>query len=58
MHTCMHVRSPAVPVQSSEGGDGYMLEVHDDGTAMFLGDFLGSDVDNIRSMFYNSGTME
>ena len=50
--------SPAVPVQDREGGSGYMLEVHADGTAMFLGDFHGSDVDNIRSMFYNSGTME
>lgn len=49
---------PAALVQATEGGTGFMLEVFADASVTFMGKFRGSKVENIRSMFYNSGTIE
>lgn len=46
------------PVQDEEGGTGFMLEVYAGASVTFMGKFRGSKVTNIRSMFYNSGTIE
>eukprot|EP00904_Undaria_pinnatifida_P009443 jgi/Undpi1/5629/HiC_scaffold_2.g00904.m1 len=41
-----------------EGGTGFMLEVYAGASVTFMGKFRGSKVTNIRSMFYNSGTID
>jgi len=35
-----------------------MLNVTEGGSAIFMGKFGGWQVKNVRSMFYNSGSME
>ena len=35
-----------------------MINVKEGGTVTFTGDFSGREVDNVRSMFYNAGSME
>lgn len=35
-----------------------MLDVYDGATVTFMGKFRASKIDNIRSVFYNSGYIE
>eukprot|EP00904_Undaria_pinnatifida_P009446 jgi/Undpi1/5631/HiC_scaffold_2.g00906.m1 len=42
----------------NEGGSGYMLDVAAGASVMFTGKFRGSKVDNVYSMFYNTGTID
>ncbi|CAM9102426.1 unnamed protein product, partial [Ascophyllum nodosum] len=42
----------------SENAPGYMLHVMEGGSATFMGKFSGWEVENVRSMFHNSGSIE
>ena len=49
---------PAAPSQYEENAQGFMIDVKEGGSVTFLGDFEGREVRNVRSMFYNAGSME
>lgn len=44
--------------QYEENAQGYMIDVKEGGSVTFLGDFEGTEVRNVRSMFNNAGNME
>lgn len=41
-----------------ENPPGFLIDVKEGGSVTFTGDFVGQDVDNVRSMFFNAGSME
>eukprot|EP00904_Undaria_pinnatifida_P009445 jgi/Undpi1/5630/HiC_scaffold_2.g00905.m1 len=49
---------PAAPSQYEENAQGFMIDVKEGGSVTFLGDFEGREVRNVRSMFYNAGSMD
>eukprot|EP00904_Undaria_pinnatifida_P009397 jgi/Undpi1/5588/HiC_scaffold_2.g00864.m1 len=41
-----------------ENAQGYMIDVKEGGSVTFLGDFEGTEVRNVKAMFYNAGSMD